>query len=108
MKRGKQYSVTCGVLVSQQMARYSWKPPTLWRVSAEKPAPSSLFSGWNSMRGEHKPKHPEGGSGWEAAPHTHNHEAEYYLSFKEKAPLKLFVLSSEGRENLNLIVLTKF
>lgn len=61
-----------------------------------------------SMRGEHKPKYPEGGSGWEAAPHTCSHEVEYCLSFWEKAPLKLFVLSSDGRENLHLAFLTEF
>lgn len=62
----------------------------------------------STMRGEHKPKHPEGGSGWEAAPHTCSHEVEYCSSFRDKVPLKLFVLSSEGRENLPFVFLTKF
>lgn len=46
MKRRKQHSATCGALASQQMARYSWEPPTLPRVSAS----SSLLSGWNSTK----------------------------------------------------------
>lgn len=84
----------CGVSVLKSQLRA--------RSSAGGTPPSS------SMRGKHKPKHPEGGSGWEAAPHTHSHEVEYYSSFREKAPLKLFVLPSDGRGNLHLVFLTKF